>query len=360
MKAAVLSQSGHPLEVREVPDPKLYASSVRVRVLATHVLSFTNLVFGGQLPFPTPTPYIPGLCAIGRVEEVADDVFDVHVGQKVFCSPLITARNNAETPERILKGWIGMTPNCEGLLTQWKDGTFAEQAVFPLECITPIDNLGDYDDAQLAHMYYLSIAYGAFLRGEFTPGQSVLITGATGNLGTASALVALAMGASTVYVAGRNASVIQALTDLHPQRVIGVTLPEDTDAYSSTLAHAVGPVDMFLDAVGITEDSSLVTSGISLLKQRGTAVFLGGVVSDVPLSYLLTLVKELNIKGSSMYPQDAPAHIARMIEAGLLNLGVFQPKTYPLSRINEAISTASNCKGLDYCILQPQSSLERL
>jgi alcohol dehydrogenase len=154
--------------------------------------------------------------------------------------------------------------------------------------------------------------------------------------------------------------VIQALTNLHPQRVIGVTLPEDTEVYSSTLAQAVEPVDMFLDAVGITPDSSLVTAGISLLKQGGTAVFLGGVVSDVPLSYLLTLVKELTIKGSSMYPQDAPAHIARMIEAGLLNLRVFQPKTYPLSLINEAITTASNCKGLDYCILQPQSSLERI
>jgi alcohol dehydrogenase len=355
LKAAVLHQTGTPLEVQEIQSPKLYASSVRVRVLATPILSFTHVVVGGQFPFPLPTPYTPGLCAIGIVEEVADDVSGLQAGQKVFCSPLITARNNSEEPERILKGWVGMTPNCGDLLAQWKDGTFAEQTVYPLECVTPIDVLGDYDDAQLACMYYLCIAYGAFLRGEFKPGQSVLITGATGNLGTASVLVALAMGASKIYAAGRNSSVLQSLTELDPKRIVSVTLPERTEEYATALAKAAGQVDMMLDAVGLIDNSSLVEAGISLLKQSGTAVFVGGVMTHVSLSYLMTLVKELNIKGSSMYPSYAPSHIAQMIHAGLLNLEAFRPSTYPLNQINEAIAKASECRGLEYCILQPNN-----
>ncbi|QYR22563.1 zinc-binding dehydrogenase [Paenibacillus sp. sptzw28] len=354
MKAAVLHESGSPLKVTEVSSPPLRSSSVRVRVLATHILSFTNQVVGGQFPFPLPTPYTPGLCAIGFVEDLADDVSGLTVGQKVFCSPLVSSRNNSGEPERILKGWFGMTANCQDLLDLWKEGTFAEQADFPVECITPIDLIGDdYDNSQLACMYYLCIAYGAFLRGEFKPGQSVLINGATGNLGTASVLTALAMGASRVYAAGRNLSVLESLTELDPLRVQSVPLPQREEEYGSTLSKQVKQVDIMIDAVGIIDSPSLVEAGLSVLRQGGTAVLLGGVAANVHLSYLMTLVKELNIKGSSMYPSSAPSDIVRMIHSGALNLRAFRPKTYPLELINEAIAAASGSRGLDYSILVP-------
>jgi alcohol dehydrogenase len=353
MKAAVLNQTGSPLEVKEVLSPQLHGSSVRVRVLATHILSFTNQVVGGQFPFPLPTPYIPGLCAIGVVEDMADDVSGLKVGQKVFCSPLISSRNNSEAPERILKGWFGVTANCENLLNQWKEGTFAELVVYPVECVTPIDLIGDYDNAQLACMYYPCIAYGAFLRGEFKPGQSVLINGATGNLGAASVLIALAMGASKIFAVGRNKSVLHSLNALDPQRIISVSLPEREEDYGSALSSQIGEVDIMVDAVGAMDNTSLVEAGLSVLRQNGTAVFVGGVGANVQLSYLLTLVNELNIKGSFMYPSSAPSDIAKMIHSGSLNLKAFHPKTYPLNQINEAIAEASKSRGLEYLILQP-------
>jgi alcohol dehydrogenase len=353
MNAAILKQAGLPLEVQEVQPPRLHASSVRVRVLSTHILPFTSLVVGGRLPFPLPTPYIPGLCAIGIVEETADDVRGILPGQKVFCSPLISDRTNSQAPERMLKGWFGVTPKCDNLLQQWKDGAFAEQAVYPVECVTPIDALAAEDDAQLGCMYYLCIAYGAYLRGDFKPGQSVVINGATGNLGAASVLVALAMGASKIYAVGRNKAVLQELAALDTKRIAAVALPERPEDYSAELSSRIGEADLLVDAVGVMDSSALVQAGLSVLRPHGTAVLLGGVMSDVPVSYLTTLVKELNIKGSWMYPDRAPADIASMIAAGVLNLHAFRPKTYPLNRVNEAISAAGASRGLEYVILQP-------
>lgn len=353
MKAAVLRQTGIPLEITDLPSPPLQPSSVRVRVLASPILSFSHIVFGGGFPFPLPVPYTPGLCAIGVVEETSNDVHGLREGQKVFCSPLIADRGNSGAPERILKGWIGMTPDSAHLLERWKNGAFAEQAVYPVECVTPIDELGEYEDEQLACMYYLSIAYGAFLRAEFKPGQSVLVTGATGNLGTAAVLVALAMGASKVYAVGRNASVLNILAALDPKRIAGVPLPADTADYASALAGAVSGIDAMIDAVGIVQDSTLLEAGMALVKPRGTVVFLGGVVAPVSVSYLTAVVNELDIKGSSMYPSHAPADIARMIGSGVLNLGAFRPKTFPLAQMNEAVDYASGCRGLEYCILKP-------
>lgn len=155
-------------------------------------------------------------------------------------------------------------------------------------------------------MYYLCIAYGAFLRGEFKTGQSVVINGATGNLGTASVLVALAMGASKIYAVGRNISVLHELKALDPKRITTVSLPDQMEDYSSVFSLQIGEADLLVDAVGVIDNSALVEAGLSVLRPQGTAVFLGGVISNVPVSYLTTLVKELNIKGSSMYPDSAP------------------------------------------------------
>lgn len=352
MRAAVLHQSGSPLEVNEVSTPQLSASSVRVRVLATHVLSFTNQVVGGQF-FPVPAPYTPGLCAIGVVEALSDDVSGLKTGQKVFCSPLISARNNSQVPERILKGWFGITENCQDLLNQWKEGTFAQQAVYPVECVTPIDLIDHCDDAQLACMYYLCISYGAFLRGDFKPGQSVLINGATGNLGAASVLIALAMGASKIFAIGRNRSVLNELTELNPKRVISVSLPEHAEDYQTVFSSRIGEVDVMVDAVGSMDHAVLTEAGIATIRQSGTAVFTGGVTADVHLPYLTTLIKELNIKGSFMYPAFAPAHIVEMIHSELINLKAFHPKVYSLDQVNQAIAEAPQSRGLEYAILQP-------
>ncbi len=352
MKAAVLHQAGTALAVEETPGPQLRPSGVRIRVLATHILSFTDQVVGGQSPFPLPTPYIPGLSAVGAIEALADDVFGLRIGQRVFCSPLISSRN-IQDPESILKGWFGITMNCGPLLEQWKDGAFAQSAVYPVECVTPIDSLAGYGDAETASIYYLSIAYGALLRGELTPGQSVLVNGATGNLGSASVLMALAMGASRIFAVGRNSDVLHSLAALDPKRVTAVSLPDRVEDYHQRVSAEINGVDLMIDAVGVLNHSTLVEAGLSILRHNGTAVFLGGVATNVQLSYLTTLVKGLNIRGSFMYPLSAPSDITKMIESGLVNLKAFEPQVYSLDQINEAIAAASNSRGLRYVVLQP-------
>ena len=352
MQKAFLSKAGIPLDIIEAPEPELQASSVRVRVLASHVLSFTDKVMGG-LFFPIPTPYTPGPSAIGVVEEISEEITGLKPGQKVFCSSLISARNNTPFPERILKGWFGITENCQSLLHQWKEGAFAEQSVYPLECVTPIDLPHNYDDGRLACLNYLCIAYGALLRGEFKPGQTVLINGATGNLGSATVLMALAMGAAKVYAAGRNISVLNSVGGISPKRIEPILLPEKANEYQAAISSKVNNVDAMIDATGSMDNAMLVEAGISVLRPRGTAVFVGGVSAEVRLPYLSLLVKELNIKGSFMYPASAPAEILKMVRSGLLDLNIFTPHMYPLHQINEAIAQAPYNKGFIYTILQP-------
>ena len=56
------------------------------------------------------------------------------------------------------------------------------------------------------------------------PGETVLVSGATGNFGSAAVAVALAMGAACVVAPGRNEAVLKDLTRRFGDRVRTVTL----------------------------------------------------------------------------------------------------------------------------------------
>jgi alcohol dehydrogenase len=57
------------------------------------------------------------------------------------------------------------------------------------------------------------VPYGGLLAGDLQPGETVLVSGATGNFGSAGVAVALAMGARCVVAPGRNESVPAELED---------------------------------------------------------------------------------------------------------------------------------------------------
>ena len=89
MKAARLYSTEQPLKVESISEPQLRSGAVVVKILSTHVPPFTRKVISGQLGYALPEfPFTPGTNAIAMIEAVADDVFDLEIGQKVFCDPL--------------------------------------------------------------------------------------------------------------------------------------------------------------------------------------------------------------------------------------------------------------------------------
>lgn len=353
MKAALLKEKGQDLQVEDIPASQLVAGGVRVRVIASHVLSFTQNLFSGNIPVPLPTPYIPGPSAIGIVEELTGETRGLEIGQKVFCNPYITSKEQTGVQDGILKGWFGLTENASRLLEIWKHGSFAEQTVYPVENVIPFKGLDHIEDAKLSIINYLCIAYGGLLKGDFRPGQSVLINGATGNLGSTAVLVALAMGASSIYAIGRNAEALNNLKLIDTARVRPVVLEGPEEAYKDLIASKVGRVDMVLDALGTVLTPYATASAISALRNKGTVVFIGGVFSDIPLNYYEVLTREITVTGSFMYPASAPIAIINMIKAKTLKLEAAKVDTFNLQKVNEAVTHAAGLKSLNYCALLP-------
>ncbi|BDI28085.1 alcohol dehydrogenase [Capsulimonas corticalis] len=353
MKAARLEHLGAALKVENIGEPQLRAGGAIVRILAARVASYTDQVISGELGFTTPTPCTLGPTAIGVIEAIADDVFGLSAGQTVFCDAYIGSRTIGVTSDRILIGWTGLGPDAGRTQSIWRDGSFAEKALWPAECLTPIpDDLGLTPEA-LTYLGYSAIAYGGLIRGGLHSGQAVIVNGATGSIGASAVLLALAMGAAKIVAVGRDGEMLDQLRKLAPKRIAPVSLDAAPEVYTEELRRVAGGADLLLDVLGKVTTAAPTLAGIHALRRGGTAVFVGGVHADIPLPYSKIMLEELTIRGSFMYPKHAPSEIINMAQAGILDLSPIRPRTFALDDIDNAIAQAKDLRGFEYAVLVP-------
>jgi alcohol dehydrogenase len=353
MKASRLHELG-TLKVEEIAEPTLRSGSVIVKILSTHIPPFTHQVISGELGYALPEfPFTPGTSAVGIIEVVADDVFDLEVGQKVFCDPYIYSTTIEAKPDAILLGWTGLAEKSSRVQSLWKDGTFAQQVLFPAQCLTPLGEAESIPIEKLACLSYLNIAAGGLIHAPLHFSQTLVVNGATGGLGSAAVLVGLAMGAAKVIAVGRSQDQLKILEQLD-KRVVGIATIGDVEKDSQAIANAAnGGADVVIDLLGGVSKPEPTLTCLNTLRRGGTAVFVGGVSVDIPLPYSKIMLEELTIKGSFMYPRHIPGELLRMISTGILNLDAIQVSRFSLDEITTAISKASTSKGLEYCVLIP-------
>lgn len=357
MLAARLHATGADLLVERVPTPVMRPGGALIRVEAAQVPAFTHAVQAGEFPFTLPTPYTLGSSAVGVVEAVADDVFGLRRGERVFCDPYLTVEQPGAEPAALIIGWFALSEGARLPQQLWRDGAFAERAVYPAALCTPLHGLDQVDSARLACLNYLNIGYGALLRGELRAGQTVIVTGATGNLGAATVLVALALGAGRVIAAGRDQVVLEQVAAADPQRIATVLLGGEASTASalSAAARTGGGfgADLLVDCVGLTDSAAYVLAGVHALRPGGTAVLVGGVAASVCLDYQSVLGLELTVRGSLMGPRTGPHDLVTLARSGLLHLDALEPLVFPLAQAQEAVNVARTRRGFGFTILAP-------
>lgn len=184
--AVVIIDRGQPLERKIIETPEPTSGQVLVRVLSVCVGPTHKAAITGELPFPLHFPLTPGAGCIGRVEAVGSDATTVAAGQLVFVDPTIRARDDPS--QRIVQGLIqGMTEK-SALLGRngWRDGTWTEKAVVPLENTFPLDEkyfVGErhYSFARLTWVHRFCVPLGGLQAARLKPGETVVVAYATGS-----------------------------------------------------------------------------------------------------------------------------------------------------------------------------------
>jgi NADPH:quinone reductase-like Zn-dependent oxidoreductase len=134
--ALVLSSLSEPLKLTTLPIPTVVPGSVVVRILGTYVLPYLSSVLDGTLPYTLSLPMIPGANSIGRIHSVGPDAVTLKTGQLVLCDQTVRARDAPELS--ILMGLHGGGAK-ELMDGEWRNGSFAEYARFPLENVFALD-----------------------------------------------------------------------------------------------------------------------------------------------------------------------------------------------------------------------------
>ncbi|WP_439382828.1 alcohol dehydrogenase catalytic domain-containing protein [Amycolatopsis lexingtonensis] len=359
MRAATLTAFGSPLEVGEVPDPETGTGEMLVEVLATCVPPYAAEVFGGERRYPLEPPVVPGVGGIGRVARVGPDATKLKVGDLVWCDSTVRARDDARTPDITLQGWSSRGEGGARLSRYLHDGSFAELMRVPTENVYRLPPGAAAEAARWSALGVHTIPYGGLLAGRLEAGETVLISGATGNLGSSAVAVALAMGAGHVVTPGRNRAVLDLLADRFGPRVTPVELTgdEDTDRTAMTAA-ADGPIDLVLDLLPPRAPAAVARAAAMTVREYGRVILMGGVGmlggADLALPYPWIMRNSVTIRGQWMYPRTANPAMIRLMATGALDLTPERITRFGLDQVNDAVSYAAAHGGpFDRTVLMP-------
>lgn len=358
MKAWRLEKMGSKPEFKEVPVPRVRAGSVLVRVAVSAIVSYLKSYTEGRLAVynPPPQEFTMGSNAIGYVEAVGRDVWHLKPGQRVVLSSHITARDNVKDPMMIL---LGITRNGDTALPaqlDWPDGTLAPYVLVPVETLTPLDGLENYSDAQLSAVTRFVVPYGGLLRGQLSPGETLVINGATGSFGASAVFLGVAMGASRIIITGRNKAALEEVAQKAGPRVTPVVLQGNARTDAQTIRDACnGGAHIAFDMVGNAKDPHSTLAALFSLLPGGRLVIMGSMAVDLPVPYTYVMLNSWSILGNFMYTADATRKMLELVKSGQLPIDVVQAKVFRMSELEKAMDAAAAAGNLENVIIDCQS-----
>lgn len=346
MKAAILKAFGSPLAVETLPDPILGTGEVIVDVGAAGVLPYANEVFSGERKYMLILPVVPGAGAIGRVRAVGPDATRLVVGDWVSCDPTVRSRDDVLTPDITLQGWSARGEGGLRLQKHFQHGSFAEQMLVPTENVFPLGPIDPEEAGRWCLLNLLLVPYGGLLAANFKAGETLLVSGATGNFGSAGVAVGLAMGAGYVICPGRNEVILEDLRRRFGSRVRTLTLTGDDVEDRERMNRAGrGPIDCVIDLLPPSAGTKPVRAAAMAVREYGRVVLMGGVgmlgSDDLALPYPWIMRNCITIIGQWMYPREANIRLINLIRSGLLDLKNWDITEFDLADVNKAVAHAA-------------------
>jgi NADPH2:quinone reductase len=235
-------------------------------------------------------------------------------------------------------------------------GGFAETAVSPEFLTFKLPDALDFAQGAALILNYHTAYFALKLRGRLAAGETVLVHGAAGGVGTASLQVAKGLGARTIAVVSSDDKE-QVARDAGADEVVR----SDGPWKDQVKELSAGGVDLVLDPVG----GDRFTDSIRSLREEGRVVvvgFTGGSIPEVRVNRLLLNNTEVIGAGWGAYIMAKP-EVNRQIGAAvdeLMQRGFVRPivgQRFPLEEAAEALKTIDGRGALGKVVLdvRPQS-----
>ena len=291
MKAITISEHGGPevLRYTDIPEPKIGAHEVLVRVRAC-ALNHLDLWIRKGLPGrPIPFPHIPGSDISGEVAKVGESVSNVHVGDKVLLAPGISCGQCGQCI-------AGRDSFCKDytLFGSGVHGGYSEFVKSPAVNVIPIPGNLSFEEAAAIPLVFLTAWHMLFNRAQLRPSEEILVIAAGSGVGSAAIQIAKVTGARVIATAGSAPKLAKA-KELGADEVLSHTGVEFAREVKR-LTNGRG-VDVVFEHVGAATWEQSVYS----LSVGGRLVTCGattGFESKINIAYLFA--RQLSILGSFM------------------------------------------------------------
>ena len=303
MKAIRVERFGEPevLQLVEVPDLQISAGQILVQLRAVGVNPVETYIRAGAYPRKPPLPYTPGTDAAGVIMALGSNGSSFQPGDRVFLSGSLS-------------------------------GTYAEAAVCTLDQVHLLPGNASFAQGAALGIPYATAYRAMFHRGDLRRGETLLVHGASGGVGTAAVQLGHGAGLKVFGTAGspEGRELVQELgADLvfdhhnagYQQAILGATEGRGVDCILEMLAN-----------VNLGAD-------LPLLAPRGRVVIIGsrGTVEINPRE---AMSRDADIRGMVLAnaPREELGAIFRSLGAQLAE-GRIRPvigKELPLAAAAEA------------------------
>ena len=354
MKAAVLHAFGQPFSLETLPDPVAGPGEAVIEVAAARVLSYMRDIVSGARAYNIQLPAVLGGGGVGRVAALGPDATRLKVGDWVLCDPTLRSRDDALTPDIALQGIVARGPGGE-LLQRRYAGSFAQKMMSPLENLHALGEIAAQDAPGWCALATLLVPYGGLLAIDFRPGETLVVSGASGNFGGAAVMLGLAMGARAVIALGRSAETLAGLERRFGPRVRGLPFSGDIEADVARIrAAAPGPVDAVLDILPPQASPAYTRAAVTALREFGRAALMGGQQYDLAVPYNWLMRNSVTLRGQWMYPRTANASLIALARSGLVDLAAFDVAAFSLDEVAQAMDyAAANAGAFKMTALRP-------
>jgi len=244
---------------KELPTPQPKANEVLIEIKAASLNFPDLLIVQNKYQMKPPLPFVPGSEYAGVIQSVGDEVKHLKVGQPVAC----------------LSG----------------TGGFGTHTLAPAALCMPLPADFPFVDAAAFIMIYATSHHALVDRAQLKAGETVLVLGAAGGVGTAAIQIAKACGARVIAAASSDEK-CELCKSIGADATINYTTENMREAIKA-LTNGKGP-DVIYDPVG----GDYAEPAFRSIAWRGRYLVVGFAAGPIPaLPFNLALLKGASIVG---------------------------------------------------------------
>ena len=320
MKAIRVNEFGGPevFRLEEVVTPEPAPGQVLVRMHAVGVNPVETYIRAGTYARLPALPYTPGNDGAGVVEQIGDSVTEFKPGDHVYTAGSLS-------------------------------GTYAEFALCRTDQVHRLPENASFAQGAAMGTPYATAYRGLFQRAEAKPGETVLVHGASGGVGTAAVQLARARGLRVLGTAGSDEG-RKLAREQGAHEVFDHRAPDHFEQImNATNERGVDVIVELLANVNLGKDLTILAKGgrVAIVGSRGR----------VEIDPRDTMQRDVDLRGMVL-PNTPPAEMASIhaaLVAGLEN-GTLCPvigKEFPLAEAAQAHRAVTESRALGKIVLVP-------